>query len=192
MTMGDLIPPPEVCSDRYRAARRAAQQLLAGGATSAFNVQPAPGRWSAAQCLDHLNTMGEKVHRRMESAIAEAREQGLYGEGPFRYGMLDRLFVKSMQPDPWIRIPSPSAYEPTEDDLDSEETVAAFSELQDRLIASAEEAEELDLKRIKIVSPVSRWFRFSLGAWLAATAAHQERHLQQAREALRAARQAEA
>lgn len=192
MTPPDLIPELDDYCDRFRAAWHEADRLLETCTAATFIAQPAPGRWSAAQCLDHLNTMGQKVHRQIEAAIAEAREAGPYSKGPFRYGVLDRIFVWSMQPDPWIRVPSPASYAPRQTDLDPEEVVATFGALQDRLITSAQQANGLDLKRIKVASPVSQWMRFSLGAWLAAVAAHQERHLKQAREALHSARRAEA
>jgi hypothetical protein len=43
-------------------------------------------------------------------------------------------------------------------------------------------ADGLDLKRAVVTSPASRFFRMSLGAYLAFLAAHDRRHLWQARQ----------
>jgi hypothetical protein len=43
-----------------------------------------------------------------------------------------------------------------------------------------EEANGVDLARVKVSNPVSNWFKLSLGQELALTAAHERRHLWQA------------
>ena len=50
-----------------------------------------------------------------------------------------------------------------------------------RCDADTERTQGLDLKRIRVTSSAAWWMRLSLGAWLNATAAHEERYLQQAR-----------
>jgi hypothetical protein len=40
-----------------------------------FKEQPAPGAWSAMQCLGHLNAYGDYYLPAIEKAINEARQQ---------------------------------------------------------------------------------------------------------------------
>jgi hypothetical protein len=47
-----------------------------------------------------------------------------------------------------------------------------------------EQADGLDLKRVKVVSPISSFLKFSLGMTFAQAAAHERRHLAQARRVL--------
>ena len=42
-------------------------------------------------------------------------------------------------------------------------------------------ADGLDLRRVKVVTPISRWVKLSLGMAFAQTAAHERRHLEQSR-----------
>lgn len=185
MTQPALIPELAGYRDRFEEARREAFRLVETCTPELFNMQPGAGRWSPGQCLDHLNTTGRKMVRQMADAIAEAEEHGPFSEGPFRYGFFSRFFVRSMQPDPSVRIPSPGLYKPADEPLKPEAVAQEFSALQHAFVDMTERANGLDLRRIRVASPVSRWLRFSLGAWLAAAAGHQERHLKQARDALR-------
>jgi hypothetical protein len=62
-----------------------------------------------------------------------------------------------------------------------ERVLPAFLELQDQLIQRLHAGDGLELARIKISYPILRLLHISLGAWFAATAGHQERHITQAR-----------
>ena len=178
----DSLLPPELAQRReqFDALKQSARDLTDGLSDAQINWQPAPGSWSIGQCLSHLNVAGFLIVRRMEDAIENAHSNGLYSSGPFRYGMLGKWFVRSMQPDAWLRFPAPAPYMPTSDHR-REVIVPRFVELQENLIAAVENANGLDLQRITIVSPVSRLIRFNLGTWFAATEAHERRHLAQAR-----------
>jgi hypothetical protein len=44
-----------------------------------------------------------------------------------------------------------------------------------------ERADGLDLRRVKVATPISRFLKMSLGAMFAQIAAHERRHLEQAR-----------
>ena len=175
-----LLPELAQRREQFRALKQSARNLTDGLSDAQLNWQPAPGTWSIGQCLSHLNVAGFLISRRMEDAIEKAHSDGLYSNGPFRYGVLGKWFIRSMQPDAWLRMPAPAPYLPTSDH-NREVVVPRFIELQEDLIAAVENANGLDLQRITIVSPVSRLIRFNLGVWFAATEAHERRHLAQAR-----------
>jgi hypothetical protein len=56
------------------------------------------------------------------------------------------------------------------------------SALQEEFLLCIEAANGIDLSRTKVNNPVTRWFRLSLGQELAFNAAHERRHLWQARQ----------
>ncbi len=176
---------PELVEHRnaFRTIKQEAVTLADGLSPAAFNRAPAPGAWSAGQCLDHLNGAGYQLLPRLEAALQETQATGRHADGSFRPGWIERLFIRLNGPEPPFKLPAPAGYRPAAGGLDPEHVVTRFTTLQDRLIDCTEAADGLDLS-IKIPSPASRWVRLSLGAWLAATAAHEERHLRQARRAL--------
>lgn len=62
--------------------------------------------------------------------------------------------------------------------------VDEFLALQDELAEHVNEAEGIDLRRLRLSSPAIPLLRISLGAWFEATLAHERRHLSQARRVL--------
>jgi len=56
--------------------------------------------------------------------------------------------------------------------------------VQRRFLLLLERADGLDLRRVKVPTPVVRWFGLSLGSTFAQAAAHERRHLAQARRVL--------
>jgi hypothetical protein len=151
-----------------------------------FNWHPSPGRWSVAECIDHLNAYGRLVLPRFEDAVEGARAKGLLAAGPFRHRFLARMFIRSMEPPATIKVKAPKLYTPA-----PRQSVASaipeFLALQDALRACVRAANGLDLARIKLPSPVSPLLTLTLAEWFALTAAHERRHLWQARQVLDAA-----
>ncbi len=201
MTMSDAVdgPAPEAGKpaaspvalagelNAYReailAARSDAETLTHSLTDAAFNWRPESGRWSVGQCLDHLNhTLGPLLPS-LETAVEQARRKGLTAQGPSRYGWLNRWFVRAMDPANTRKMRAPRPYLPAAN-LSCREVIQQFLLLQDRLIRCIESSEGLDLVRIKAASPALGALRLSLGTWFAATAAHERRHLRQARAVL--------
>ena len=60
------------------------------------------------------------------------------------------------------------------------EMVRNFFIMQDEFLQCIQEAAGIDLSKVKVSNPVTRWFRLSLGQEIAFNAAHERRHLKQA------------
>lgn len=179
----ELVPELAKRREQFLAIKDCARKLTDPLSNTQFNWKPAPDEWSVGQCLSHLNVSGGLLLRRLEDAVEHGRQNGQYADGPFRYGMMSRWFVRMLGPHPRVPIPTPSSYEPAQQH--HREVVAPrFLELQDELVDVVERANGLDLASITVVSPANRIFRFPLGAWLAAVEAHEWRHLTQARDVL--------
>ncbi|MCU1237633.1 MAG: hypothetical protein JWP63_5600, partial [Candidatus Solibacter sp.] len=56
-----------------------------------------------------------------------------------------------------------------------------FLHVQRHLGIQIERADGLDLRRVKVLTRITKLFKLSLGATLALTAAHERRHMAQAR-----------
>ncbi len=187
-----LIPELEQRREDYEAAKRRVRDLVDGleFGDEDFKWRPGEGegrgeRWSIAECVDHLLVMGKRMVPRLEAAIEEGHAKGgrRLSSGPFRYGALGNWFVRLTGDAelPPKKVKVPRIYRPAPPpDRSLADSVIEFDFLQDQLIELAERADGLDLKRIRVTSPVSRLVRLSLGQWLELCAAHQRRHLWQA------------
>ncbi len=174
-----LVPELRGCYLQLAAIERDAKALVEGLTDRQLAWRENARTWSIADCLNHLVVTGRHSLDSMRRSVADARARGLLGRGPFRHGLLGNWLVRLMDAPPRIRVRAPKAYRPLPDQP-VQATVAAFFLLQRELFAVLNEANGIDLGRVKVENPVTRWFRLSLGQELAFTAAHERRHLWQA------------
>jgi len=177
--------------DTYRsnflALKDEATALVAGVDEDMLRRPPNPDAWSVAQILDHVNTAGWLLLNSLEQAIQDARQNGPYGDPPFRYGFVSRWFVRSMKPSSGWTFTAPSVFEPASaETLYAGEAMEEFRALQDQFATCVVDAEGLDLRRLRVSSPAVPLLRISVGAWFEATVAHQQRHLDQGRDVIQA------
>jgi hypothetical protein len=182
MATGHLALTPEIDDLRrqFQQLSADADALVAPLTDEQFRWQPAPGAWSIGECIDHLNVTARLYLPRIDQGIADAMRRGLYGGGPFRYGFLGRWFTKSQEPPARIRTKTVKAFNPPAD-RSRAEIMAAFRAYQVQYIDRLHQANGLDLARARVSSPAFAWLRFSLGSGFSLMAAHERRHLWQAR-----------
>jgi hypothetical protein len=169
-------------------AKRDGQMVVAGLSQAQLNWRPGPGRWSIAECLVHLNVAVSKTLPAFDRAIEGGRARGLVGQGPFRYGWFANWMVRSMEPPPKrlmktfkvFEVPPGATHVPGQ-------VLSEFLRVRDQLAERVRWADGLDLRRPRVVSPVTRLLRMPLGAYFAFVIAHDRRHLWQARRVREAA-----
>jgi len=170
---------------QIRHIQQEAADLTAGLTEEQFNWRPSPGQWSIEECLAHLTIVGQWEIRAIEEAIDDGRTRGMTGTEPFRYGAIDQLVVDltaATGPDgkPRQRFPAPRRFVPAHGQPLTA-VLPTFQHLQRQFQIQMERAEGLDLARVKVKTPLSRFLRMSLGMMFAQAVAHEERHLAQAR-----------
>jgi hypothetical protein len=174
-------PQLEGYLDQLLSIRQQVPGLVAQLTEAQFKWSPGPKRWSMAHCFEHLNVAAGAFVPTMDRTIEEARRTGLTGQGPFAYPMHERLFINFNEPPPRLRIPAPRVLVPTPA-KPMVAIVADFMEWQDKLGATIRRADGLDLVRPRGRSPALPLIKWSLGALIAITLAHERRHLWQARQ----------
>ena len=164
---------------QFESIKADARNLLEDLNELQFNWQPEANRWSIAQCIDHLLVTGRSSLGNIRHAVNDARSRGLLSPGPFRYGPIQKWFVRQMEPPAKMKFKAPQAYRPSASQSQTD-LITGFYRLQDEFLACIEEANGLDLSRTKVSNAATSWFRLSLGQELAFDAAHERRHLWQA------------
>lgn len=81
----------------YMARRPALHAEFGGLSTEAFNWAPAPGRWSAAQCIDHLCLTGIRWSGHLSPILFDALTHGVDHRRPYQPGSLGRRAIHSME-----------------------------------------------------------------------------------------------
>ena len=167
---------------QFRLIKSDANTLIAGLSQPAFNWHRESAAWSIGQCLEHLNVTARAYLPRLDESIERARRQRCLGPGPYRYGRLQMWFVQSMEPPVKRRFTASKVFRPQSVQLPLAETLNAFLSCQDEIAVRLQGARAIDLRRATVRSPVIPLVRFSLGIAFAMIAAHERRHMWQARQ----------
>ena len=179
---GHLALTTEIDDFRQQFERLSAEAdaLVAPLSEEQLTWQPGPDVWSIAQCIEHLNVTARLYLPKLDEAIADAIRRGRYGEGPYSYNWIGRFAVRSMEPPARLRLKTPQSFHPPPSRT-RHEIMAAFRAYQVQFIDRLRQANGLDLAAAKVSSPVSAWIRLPLGSAFALMAAHERRHLWQAK-----------
>lgn len=176
---------PEVAElgSQLEAIVRDAQDLAGPLSGEAFNRQPAPGRWSVGQCLEHLNITERAMLLGMREAAQRIQASGRLAVGPTRHGLMMGWFIKTMEPPVKRRWRTRRGFVPPSQ-LSKPDVLREFAELHDEVIGLLHTVDGYDLNGAKMQSPFVKWMRYKLGSGLALMIAHDRRHLWQAKEAV--------
>ncbi len=167
--------------DQLDAIKADGEAVASGLSDAQFNWHPGEGRWSIAQCLNHLNVGVSLVLPAFDRAITEGSARGKTSSGPFGYGWFSRLMIASMEPPPRFRMKTPMKKSAGTTHR-AADVLPEFILVRDLLAARVRQSDGLDLARIRIRSPVNRLIRMPLGAYFRFILAHDRRHLWQARQ----------
>lgn len=177
--MQHLLPELQSYLEQLAVIDHRVQTLLDGITEQQLNWRPAPERWSVGECVDHLTVTGTRLLERIEPAIANAKLARRLSDGPFRYGPINRWFIQTLDEKAAKKIKTFPIYAPSASN-NKEQVADEFSRFHRRLSGAIQSANGVDLKSTKVRSPAVRLLNLSLGAWFAATLAHERRHLAQA------------
>lgn len=151
---------------------------------------PAAGKWSAAQCLEHLNIYGRFYLPAIETAIVRARAKGPTPAAQFNPGWLGGRFTKMMLPGPdglvKSRMNSPKNAIPTAQP-DPRAMLAEFIEQRERIIVLLAAAADVNLNTIRVPISLTPLVKLKLGDVFLFVTAHDFRHVLQAERAIAAA-----
>ena len=146
-----------------------------------FTWRPGANRWSIAECLEHMNATARSYLPAIDEGIADAIKNGAYAEGPFYYSVIGRLFSHLMEPPARPRMRAAIDKQPGPQ-RPKRETLAGFRAYQVQYVDRLRQANGIDLSRSCVRSPLASWIRIPLGSAFASMAAHERRHLWQARK----------
>jgi DinB family protein len=181
LTTPTLTPELAELDRQFAALKAEASELLDGLKESQFNWRPDPHSWSMAECLLHLNMVGDRYVHLLEKALVEARAHGLVGHGPFTHGWPGKWILANTEPPPKRKSKAPRSFTPAYGQPITA-VLPTFLHLQGQFALQLEQANGLDLARVKV--PVPGWgpLKLNLYVTLAGIAAHERRHLWQARQ----------
>jgi hypothetical protein len=163
----------------FDEVERDADRLVAPLDDEQFNWSPGRGRWTVAQCLEHLNLANTAYLSVLTPACERARAAGHTRSGPQALSLPARWLVSLVEPPPRFPMPAPGQTRPASR-RHKAEVWPEFVRANGRVKALIEAHADVDLTRARIRFPVLGHLR----AWtaLCIMAAHERRHLWQAQQ----------
>lgn len=150
-------------------------------------TQPGPGQWSAAQCLEHLNSYGRYYLPAITKAISKA--PGNNSSNYFKSGFLGNYFYKMMLPQndgkPKKKLKSPKDHEPG-NQLNAAVVLSEFISQQELFGQLLTRIRVIDINKVKVPISIAPFIKLKLGDVLLFLVAHIQRHILQAERALAA------
>lgn len=154
-----------------------------------MNTPPAPGKWSIAQVIEHLNSYNRYYLPEMHKALAA----GKAGRVPFRpaysAGIFGNYFTNMMLPKADGKLANkmnaPKDHRPPVQ-LDTKQVIAEFIAGQKQLLGYLKAAEKTDIGKLKVPISISKFIKLKLGDTFRFLIAHQQRHFIQLHNALAA------
>lgn len=153
----------------------------------ALEQPPAPGRWSAAQAIEHLNSYGHYYLPAIRSAL-QAQRPGNSSQELYKAGWLGDYFTKAMLPRNGQvnnKMQAPKGHRP-EADVESKKVLDTFLAQQHQLLELLEQAKSANISEIRIPISLSKLVKLKLGDTFRFLVAHHQRHFVQVRQTLEA------
>lgn len=147
---------------------------------------PAPGKWSAIQCVQHLNVYSRYYLNAIEKAIKTAPSVAGHD---VKFGPVGKYFVKLMKTNDKgiVNKPMKSPKNAVPELLPNVKSeISEFIQHQQKLLILLQHAENLDINQIRIPTSIMKMIRMKLGDTFAFFIEHEKRHMIQGRKALEA------
>jgi DinB superfamily len=166
-----------------RETRAGAEAIFNGRTPAELLRRPAEKRWSAAECIEHLNITNRAYLPRVSEAIRTLRQKNLVSRGGFRLNWNARLLKYWLEPPSRLRLPTGAAFQPVSVQ-DPAAVLTEFQSIGQNLEQELASGRGLALDAKKIRSPFAENMQYNVYSAFAIIAAHNRRHLWQAGKAL--------
>ena len=152
-----------------------------------LNKQPAPKKWSATQCFEHMNIALRIYVANIEATLKECERKGIKPKDEFKPVFNGKMGVAMFKPKPnnqinW-KMPTFKGWNPGVDAPDNPRALEDLLDLHEKLLNQLERARNYDLTGPIVKSEL--WFiRFRLGDAFRFIIGHDQRHMLQAKRAV--------
>ncbi|UZR94335.1 DinB family protein [Chondrinema litorale] len=157
-----------------------------------LNIKPAKGKWSALECIEHLNMVGRYYLPQIEKELDKQESKSTAVNPEFKSGFMGNYMYNAMKPHSdgsiHMKVKTFSSVNPSSkydsSDLNAQKVLASFIKQKRQLLELLENSRGVDLNKVKITSLVGPILRLKLGDVFRFLIAHEHRHLIQAENAI--------
>jgi len=143
-----------------------------------LNWEPHPDSWSVGECLSHLVNSNSLYLDKIEN-ILNSFPTGSEKDFPYKQSFMGKLISKGVDPSNLKKAKTFKVFFPDKSDV-RKNIIDEYVKSSEKLIELVGKMQHLDLKKIKLSSPVNILIRLNLGDSLIIIPKHDERHINQA------------
>lgn len=148
-----------------------------------LNWRPDELKWSALECLEHLNLYGDYYLEEIERAIRASKHPS---DPEFKSGIMGNYFAKMMLPgEKTKKMKTFKDKNPIGKKLDKS-TITRFIRQQQKLLELLARATKVSLTNTKTGTSISSYIQLKLGDTFRVIIYHNQRHIEQAKKVLEA------
>lgn len=173
-----LISNARIISDEVR-------EVFGDLSAEQLNWKPNDSEWSVGQCFEHLITTNDLYLANIQKVADGTHVNNWFSVIPLFPDLVGQQLKKAVSPDSPKKIKTFSIFEPSFSDI-SEGIIGDFGKNQERLISLMEAVKDRDLRKIKIVTPLSDAVNVRLSDAFEVIVMHERRHFNQAKRVLEA------
>lgn len=173
--------------DKFKKAKAEAQGFVRPLDERTFRRKPSSDKWCIGECFSHLVETGNKYLYQVEKGLRDAKPSNGKDPDPMHLRFHMKWFINYLAPPITFKTKSPGAFSPLQyAKLDKDRIMQDYISIQDRFIERLQYAERksLTLSSMKVSNPLIPWISMTVAECIAATEAHQRRHLEQAKYTL--------
>jgi hypothetical protein len=149
---------------------------------SQLNWKPHPHSWSVGECLSHLVNSNSLYLDKIEN-ILNSFATGSEKDFTYKQSFMGKLIAKGVDPSNLKKAKTFKVFFPDKSDV-QKNIINDYTNASEKLISLAGKMQHLDLKKVKLSSPVNLLIRLNLGDSLIIIPKHDERHLNQAKRVM--------
>jgi hypothetical protein len=145
-----------------------------------LNWKPAPDKWSAGECIEHLIVTNKQYYPALDKIIKGEHKNSFWQSVSPLSGLWGSILIKAVSPDNAKKMKTAKVFEPATSSI-SKEILDEFVKCNDELISYLKKLGSVDLKKTKIYSPVNSFITYSLWDAIRIITYHEVRHINQAK-----------
>jgi DinB superfamily len=173
----------QAVADGLLAARARLHRLADATAPASWSRRADPDRWSAGECVAHLNLTAIASLPLIRRGLEQAAAIGGGAPARLRRDLAGWMLWRTAGPPVRFRVRTAAQFVPSGSEPRAQ-LLAAFDRLQDEQLDAVARADGHPIHRVKIASPFNPRLRYNLYACLTILPPHQERHIWQAERVL--------
>ena len=178
-----MHPQLQVVADELLAAQRRLHLLAASTPEEDWQRRPDPDRWSAGECVAHLNLTALRFLPLIRRGLERAGAIGGGAPSRYRRDLIGWMLWRTAPPPVRFRVRTTAPFVPAGAEPRAA-LLATFDRLQVEQLECVAQANGRRIDRVRITSPFNSRLRYNLYACLTILPPHQERHIRQAEQAL--------